>query len=94
MMACYFRDPKYFDNGNNFDPFRWLDGRVDATCAKIGMSLTEFFTPFHTNQHVCLGKQLAELEARVIVARWVIKYDITFVGKVPPKQMVCVFVLC
>lgn len=78
---------RYFDNADTYDPDRWLDGRVAATAAREGLALNEFFAPFLVGNHVCLGRQLAEVEARTIVARWLWRFDIAYAGQAPPRTL-------
>lgn len=85
------RDPKvYGETANDFVPERWL-GDSDTTSAlkddtwnskhsgdhKIPISA---WRPFERGPRNCIGQELANLEARVILACTVRKYDFTKVG--------------
>lgn len=90
FFSAYYLDEDYFDNAESFDPDRWLDGRVKAKAESIGMSVSEFFNPFLPGKHTCIGRVLAELEARVVLARWALKYQIEHKGKEEPKLILSV----
>ena len=86
------RDPKvYGETANDFVPERWL-GDSDTTSArkddvwdskqasgdnKIPISA---WRPFERGPRNCIGQELANLEARVILACTVRRYDFTKVG--------------
>ncbi|KAF9730673.1 hypothetical protein PMIN06_004166 [Paraphaeosphaeria minitans] len=85
------RDPKvYGETANDFVPERWL-GDSDTTSAskddtwdskqsgdhKIPISA---WRPFERGPRNCIGQELANLEARVILACTVRKYDFTKIG--------------
>jgi cytochrome P450 len=90
FYLCYFRDELYFDNPETFDIYRWTDGRAEQAAAKAGLSLSEFFTPFLVGQHVCLGRQLAELEAQVILARWLHEFSFSYAGSSEPQCVISI----
>lgn len=85
------RDPKvYGETANDFIPERWL-GDTDTTSTwkddvwdskqggenKIPISA---WRPFERGPRSCIGQELANLEARVILACTVRRYDFTKVG--------------
>ena len=90
MYSFSFLDEKFFENPNTFDLFRWIDGRAEKAASKIGMSISELFTPFLVGQHVCLGRQLAELEGQIILARWLHRFSFDFAGTSKPKFVLSV----
>ncbi|KAF2683403.1 cytochrome P450 [Lentithecium fluviatile CBS 122367] len=83
------RDPKvYGENANDFMPERWL-GDTDTTSAskdddgsqtgasKIPISA---WRPFERGPRNCIGQELANLEARVILACVMRRYDFVKIG--------------
>ncbi len=63
-------DPRWFDNPEEFDPDRWLDGRQKSLPRHA-------YLPFGTGPRACIGEQFAWAEAvtvlAVIAARWTIR---------------------
>lgn len=90
MQVAYYLSDDYFDGAATFDPERWIDGRVDQKAKSLGLSVSEFFAPFLVGPHVCLGKQLAEMEARIVVARWIMQYDMEYAAIAPPRGVMSV----
>ncbi len=90
FYSCFFVSEEYFDKPDQFDMMRWIDGRAEKAASKAGLSLSEFFTPFLAGQHVCIGRQLAEMEAQILLARWLSKFDFDFAGSRPPQHVLSV----
>jgi cytochrome P450 len=63
-------DPRWFDNPEEFDPDRWLDGRQKTLPRNA-------YLPFGTGPRACIGEQFAWAEAvtvlAVIASRWTIR---------------------
>ncbi|UKZ78942.1 hypothetical protein TrVFT333_006689 [Trichoderma virens FT-333] len=62
--------PDYWAQAEEFIPERWLDD------PRFGNDKRKIFNPFSVGARVCLGKNLAYAEMRLIVARLIWKYDI------------------
>ncbi|KAI2471378.1 cytochrome P450 [Annulohypoxylon bovei var. microspora] len=70
-------DPKAFgDTAEHFVPERWL-ANDDATAAAIPAGA---WRPFERGPRNCIGQELANIEARVIIALTVRRYDFIKVG--------------
>jgi len=67
-------DPRNFDRPNEFIPERW-SSQPDLITRK------DAFNPFSTGVFGCVGKPLAMMELRMVVALLVRKFDIKTVGK-------------
>ncbi|KAF2733758.1 cytochrome P450 [Polyplosphaeria fusca] len=92
LYICHYliqRDPKvYGDSANDFVPERWLgdtdtsaasndDDASQASGSKFPISA---WRSFERGPRNCIGQELANLEARVILACVVGRYDFTKVG--------------
>ncbi|KAK3315818.1 benzoate 4-monooxygenase cytochrome P450 [Apodospora peruviana] len=74
VSTSYFaaaRSPDNFKDPEEFHPERWLDGSRSAG-DKLDAS-----QPFNLGSRVCIGKQLALVEMRLIMAKLHFKYDLT-----------------
>ena len=69
------RDEAYFDNPNEFDPFRW---RQSSTS-------TESLMPFAAGRRQCMGQNLAQMEMRVILAALLERYKLEVVDEGTPR---------
>ena len=87
FFSAYYRNEECFDNPTAFDPYRWIDGRVETAAAKHNMPMSEFFAPFLFAHHVCLGKMLAEIEAMVVTSKLLRRFSFTLVGDTPKSKM-------
>ena len=92
VLANYhaaYRDPRHFGpDADAFRPARWTDGTVDACARATGLPAARAFAPFLSmSPHACLGRPIAELEAGLLVAAWVRRYDFVPEGP-PPKELV------
>ncbi|OQU97048.1 hypothetical protein CLAIMM_03051 [Cladophialophora immunda] len=67
------RDPRYFSHATEFIPERWVDEERPADYHHD----TRAFIPFNLGQYACIGKGLALLEMRLVVAELVKRFDIT-----------------
>ncbi|KAK3303879.1 putative benzoate 4-monooxygenase cytochrome P450 [Chaetomium strumarium] len=68
-LACY-RSALNFEDPDVFRPERWLDGSGTTT---------EAFKPFSYGPRACLGKSLAWVELRLILARMLWRFDMQLV---------------
>ncbi|KAL2867837.1 cytochrome P450 [Aspergillus lucknowensis] len=66
------RDDRYFPSGSEFIPERWLDQKEKMVLHE------EAFFPFQIGRYGCVGKQLALLEMRSVLARIALEFDISF----------------
>ncbi|KAL4901993.1 hypothetical protein BDW74DRAFT_187010 [Aspergillus multicolor] len=66
------RDDRYFPSGNEFIPERWLDEKDKL------IKHEEAFFPFQLGRYGCVGKQLALMEMRLVIARIALEFDIAF----------------
>ncbi|KAL5520950.1 hypothetical protein ACEPAF_2953 [Sanghuangporus sanghuang] len=75
------RDPRYFSPfPDSFIPERWIEDSNKFT------TNTSAFIPFSTGPSNCIGKNLAWLEMRMVVAAIVQKFDIRFVADYDPRK--------
>ncbi|KAF4633933.1 hypothetical protein G7Y89_g4190 [Cudoniella acicularis] len=69
-----FMDERYFPSGQKFIPERWTGEKPEL--------LTEYsrkaYIPFGYGAHSCVGKQLALNEMRIVLARIVREFDVSF----------------
>lgn len=63
------RDPRWYDEPETFDPSRWRPDR-----SKMRPKYAYF--PFGAGPRVCIGKPIAELEAKLIISAIVGRYDL------------------
>ncbi|KAL4960091.1 cytochrome P450 [Aspergillus stella-maris] len=66
------RDDRYFPSGDKFIPERWLDEKERL------IKHEEAFFPFQLGRYGCVGKQLALMEMRLVIARMAWEFDISF----------------
>ncbi|KAL4790551.1 cytochrome P450 [Aspergillus venezuelensis] len=66
------RDDRYFPSGEKFIPERWLNGKERL------ITHEEAFFPFQLGRYGCVGKQLALMEMRLVIARMAWEFDISF----------------
>lgn len=71
-MQCYTtqRDPRVFPNPDSFLPERWLEPDDMSSEAKT------LFMPFSSGPRVCLGKNLAMMELKLITSVLVRRFNI------------------
>jgi len=67
-MANYFSE-KYFPSPMEFNPDRWTDGGKAFEAEYV-------FTPFSTGKRVCVGKRLALIETKLLLAKAVKRFRI------------------
>jgi cytochrome P450 len=93
LYMCHYiiqRDPKvYGATANDFVPERWVDD-IDTSSATVeqdGSATRESripisaWRPFERGPRNCIGQELANLEARVIIACTMRRYDFVKVGR-------------
>lgn len=67
------RSPKYWKNGDTFIPERWI-GKNDE-------DVLEASKPFSIGPRGCIGKNLAYMEMRMILAKLVWRFDLELVNE-------------
>lgn len=90
MQHIIHRDPHvYGPTANDFVPKRWTgdsdtsaatNADVDGTATKTGKIPASAWRPFERGPRNCIGQELANLEARVILACVIRRYDFIKVG--------------
>lgn len=94
IYICHYliqRDPKvYGETANDFVPERWLgdtdttsvrkDDAWDSKQASENKIPISAWRPFERGPRNCIGQELANIEARVILACTVRRYDFTKIG--------------
>ncbi|KAK1759949.1 cytochrome P450 [Echria macrotheca] len=73
-----FRDARNFVDPDEFVPERWLDDERDARYEADNHAA---FQPFSFGPRNCIGKNLAYVEMRVIIARLIWKFGLEFADK-------------
>jgi cytochrome P450 len=70
-MQCYTtqRDPSVYEDAESFKPERWLDP------SNVTQNMKELFMPFSKGTRACLGKNLAMIELKLIVAHLVRQFQ-------------------
>lgn len=69
-LYTLMRNPRHFERPNNFMPGRWL-----SPCQSRLLNL-EAFEPFGIGPRSCIGRNLAELELKMTLARTLYNYDL------------------
>lgn len=62
------RDPKVYDNPDEFQPHRWMD-------PENRRRMEPYFTPFSTGGRGCIGRNISYLEQTVMLASLVHRYE-------------------
>jgi len=69
VMANNNHNPKYFDEPEKMDPYRWSEGRLK--------SLHPFaYTPFSAGPRNCIGQHLSTIEVKIILGELLSRYEI------------------
>ena len=72
-------DPRNFSNPDDFIPTRWIpDEKVDETCNRAA------WIPFSYGPRSCIGKPLAMVELRLVIARFAFRFDAELVDNNEP----------
>jgi len=61
-------NPKYHEDPERFDPYRWKDGKsknIDAFA----------YTPFSGGQRNCIGQHMANISMKIIISEFLLRYD-------------------
>ncbi|KAJ0426668.1 cytochrome P450 [Aspergillus carlsbadensis] len=69
------RDDRYFPSGSEFIPERWLEEKHTLIVRE------EAFFPFQTGRYGCVGKQLALMEMRSVIARIALEFDMSIANE-------------
>ena len=89
LYICHYiiqRDPKvYGETANDFVPERWLGDSDTSSATKdeasgTGATPLGAWRPFERGPRNCVGQELANIEARVILASVMRRYDFVKVG--------------
>lgn len=65
-----FYNQKYFEKPMDFNPDRWTDGGKAVESEYV-------FIPFSSGKRVCIGKRLALLETKLLIAKTVRRFRVT-----------------
>ncbi|GAQ42509.1 benzoate 4-monooxygenase cytochrome P450 [Aspergillus niger] len=72
------RDERFFPRGEEFLPQRWVDGDVSR----------DAFFPFGSGPRACVGKRLAMVELRIILAHIALNFDLEFADEKAAKAFI------
>ncbi|KAJ5520327.1 benzoate 4-monooxygenase cytochrome P450 [Penicillium fimorum] len=81
VMALH-RDERIFPDPDRFDPGRWLD--ADPSTLKMREAQ---LIPFGYGARICLGKALATLEIKVLIANLYLRYESVMSSATTPESM-------
>ncbi|KAI1811265.1 benzoate 4-monooxygenase cytochrome P450 [Poronia punctata] len=81
-ILALHKDERLFPNPDRFDPERWLD----ADPARLKMREAQLI-PFGYGARICLGKALATLEIKVLVANLYSRYETAMTSSTTPESM-------
>lgn len=73
------RDPRNFSSPSSFIPSRWFD-RASKTPYELPNHNESAFIPFSYGPRSCVGKNLALLEMRILLAWLIQRFDMKAVG--------------
>jgi cytochrome P450 len=68
-------NPEYYPSPLRFRPERWIVGEQGSTEESVALAESAFST-FSTGPRGCVGKNMAMLEMRIVVAKLIWKFDI------------------
>jgi cytochrome P450 len=74
------RDPRYYDEPEQFNPDRWLDERTKETRKFV-------FFPFGGGPRTCIGSSFAEMEAVLVLATIAQRYQFQLTGDPPVEPL-------
>ncbi|KAJ5263364.1 cytochrome P450 [Penicillium angulare] len=80
-MHTLFRDERVFQYSNEFKPERW------TTHPEL-IKDSAAFIPFGGGPYACVGKQLALMEVRRVVAEILTRYEVSFADSFTPMELV------
>lgn len=76
------RDPRFFSHPEKFAPERWIEnsakGEKEKGEDKPAVLEKGAFIPFSAGPHMCVGRQLALIELRMLIARLVWEFEMGF----------------
>jgi cytochrome P450 len=84
-MQCYttHRDPRALREPERFDPDRWLEPQV----LEKTQEMNDLFKPFLKGTRACLGKNLALMDLKQVVATAIKEYRIALGDIMKPSNM-------
>jgi cytochrome P450 len=72
---CMHYNPNHYPDPYRFQPERWILGEVDASEASVATAESAFFA-FSFGSRNCVGKNMAWLEMRLVLAKALWRYEI------------------
>jgi len=77
-IYLFHRDPEYFPNPEQFDPYRFSDDNKDSIVAGS-------YIPFGNGPRACIGSRFALMEAKLLLFNVVANYEILKSARTPEK---------
>jgi cytochrome P450 len=75
------RSPRYWNEPDRFDPSRWENGPVDASCLD-----SDYYFPFGRGPRICVGATLAMFCMKVVLASILSRVQVRIDSRVPYRQ--------
>ncbi|KAI1121505.1 cytochrome P450 [Nemania abortiva] len=75
-MLAFTRDARYFHDGKNYHPQRWLPEGHPHWDAAFKSDMREAFRPFSVGPRSCPGKPLAWRQTKLFIAKVLWKFDV------------------
>ena len=84
MTGKALKDDELFDDAKEFKPERWLGDASSKLCGKARKAIS--LAPFGRGKRMCIGSNIAQVEARVILVRLLQDYKIVTDATEPPSM--------